>query len=496
MTPLLLALLAATSSAAIDGSSVEPADPCAPIAARSPPDPELARTYAEVGRSELARSDPQAAAVALRRAAELDPGDPTLRRDLAALCQQGDAAPRALLAEAVALAEAGDFRASLARIERVRAGVAGAGRLGPELALVAALNRVELGDDDEARAELQHAATSTTVGELARLLLAVVAFREGRSVEGAELLAPLTRSPAPGTARAALEIERFLGRRLGRRLTLAAGVDLVADTNPGLSPDNVAPPVQLLARQDTAIRGALAAHFTPVEGQIAPYADVAFAYQKQRLLDVLDLGTLDGVAGVKLGEDALGGAIEYLFEYQAQGGSRYAFAHDVGAHAHYARRGLRLSAGYLARFESFLATGTSGYSGLVQVVQLESAFDLSALLWLQIRYELFRDGTDDSANTYDGHGPRVRFSVWPQDWLRTAAEADLSFRYFDPASAVTGTVRQDTQVDALVSADLFLGAGVSLRIDGVYRRVFSTINAEGYDRLIATVGVRYEVGVW
>jgi tetratricopeptide (TPR) repeat protein len=457
-------------------------DPCEPAVDRPARDPALAALYREVGEKEHARGNEEAAAIALRLAADLDPDEPRAALLLAEICKtRSSTEAEDAIREAIDLLDDGRCAEALARLGPTTPNDP------PEAALVRGICHLAEGDAS-ARSELLEAAKSPALEQTAHLLLAAIALREGESDTARGLLSGVTGS-SPGTARAASDLERLIAGGTGALVAVAATVDGIVDSNPGLASDQerAAPPEGRIVGSDAAVRTAAAAHYAPLR-RVGPYVDGAVSYLKNATYDLFDLGAVDAAAGLRIGRDDLGVAIEYAFDYEIQGGHAYLAAHNAGARAHFATGPFRMTAAYLARIESFLTDAARTGSGLLQVASIDAGFDLSTWAWIRAGYHGAYDKTDAAALAYLEHGPRAQLSLRPISVLRIALDSVASFRRYD--------ARQDTEIDALATAELYLGSSFSLAASGIVRRNESTDVDQRYTRLIALAGVRWARGLF
>jgi hypothetical protein len=493
-------MFAASMLAASLALCAEPAfDPCSESEVPVARDPALAAVYRNVGESELERGNQEAAAIAFRKAADLDPEDRRAANWLASLCGMGTVASTAAversadvesIAAAVDLVDRGRCADALARIEGQGA------RERPEAALIRGICHLD-DPSDSARSDLLTAAKDPALAETANLLLAALAYREGQSDDARAFLSPITGA-SPGTARAASDLERLIAGGSTSRLVAAASVDAVADSNPGLASDQdrAAPPQGAITGSDAAVRTAAAIHYAPFR-LFGPYVDGAASYQKQVTNGALDLAAFDAAAGFRVGREDLGLSFEYAFDYELEGGTAYLAAHNVGARGQLYLQPLRITGSYLLRFESFLTDAAKGTSGTLQAATLDAGMDVTVWMWVRAGYHVADDKTDDTAFKYFEHGPRVQLSFRPISPLRIGLDGILSFRAYDTASAPSGGVaRSDTELDGLVTGEYYLGSSFSLVLSGIVRRTTSTDTEQTYTRLIAVFGVRWARGFY
>ena len=138
------------------------ADPCAPVVPAATPAPAEAAVYRAVGDQERAAGSADAAAVAYRDAAALDPADAASRKALQALCRQP--AARADPFEAgLRRMEAHDWRAAAESFGEARRATGDR-----SAALLEGICRYNLGEDAEAAPLLRTAEGRPEHRDLAR----------------------------------------------------------------------------------------------------------------------------------------------------------------------------------------------------------------------------------------------------------------------------------------------------------------------------------------
>ena len=219
MIAVLLAVTALASAAV---------DPCAPVVPAPEPNPASAAAYHAVGNEERAAGNPDAAAVAFRRAAELDPGDAAARRALAESCQATRReAPPGHFERGLALMQAGDFRGAAAEFDEELARGADS-----STALLAGVCRYQAGDTARAGALLRVAEADPVHAAVARYYLGLLAVADGRYRDASLLLDRAADGPEVGML--AGDLARYAWRN--QPLVFTAFTAVGWDSNATLAP--------------------------------------------------------------------------------------------------------------------------------------------------------------------------------------------------------------------------------------------------------------------
>jgi hypothetical protein len=472
VTSSALALAAALLAAAAD-----PADPCPPVVPAAP-DLAAAREYREVADSELARGARATAAVAYRAAAARDPGDVRSRAALARLCAEPP--PADPFAEGVAAMEADDPRRALRAFHAAR----GAAPPSPAAALLEGICHYDLGEDAEAEALLKIAEAAPAHRDAARVHLGLIRLRAGDGAAAAALFD--AAGVRPSLSEVAGDLAR-LARREGR-LVLSLLAESGWDSNVTLAPTEAVPGPE----DDGAVGLAAAALWRP-RGTSGPYLRGSAGLTEQLSLGAYDFGAYDAAAGWQARLRSLTLLGEYDLGARTLGGERYLFAQRLLASAILVRRGAVLSAAYSARFESY-AQAYRDYSGVLHRAELRLSFPVATALRAALAYGAARDLARASDLSYVEHGPRAELRIALGRRARVGLEGGASFREYDAASALAGTVRSDLVLDATALAELDLGAHLTLRAAVQGRRASSTLDALDYEKLVPSLGLLWMAG--
>jgi hypothetical protein len=439
------------------------ADPCAPLPAASPPDPAVARVYAEVGESERAAGADQSARVAWLEALRYDPANETARRGLDALC------PDARFEEGRRLLDDGDPRGAAEILKLARPS--------RPAALLEGIARYELGDDGAARTLLEEAAQDPTLATAARFYLGLVAMREGDSRGAARELAQVSQD-APFAA-AAAELTRAAQRN--GKLVLSAMADTGYDSNVTLLPTGVAGGADGTA----SISGAAVAR--PM-GESGPWLRASGLYRTQFRLHDYDTGALGGAAGWQFGRAARHVGLEYDYDYITLGGQPYLSAHRLRIDTADGIGALLWTAAYSVRFESYLSDATSPFSGT-----LHSA---DALIGTRVGggsilagYHVGRDFAQQDDTSFFEHGPRAVLDLPLGPRSRLSAEAAATWRAYDGFDPDLGLQRSDVMLDAAAVGEYDLPHGLALRLTTTFRRTFSNDPQLAYNRFTIALGL-------
>lgn len=473
---MIAALLLALAAAA------DATDPCAPVEPRAEPDAASAAAYLAVGEAEQARGALPLATAAAREALALDPLSAPARALLAALCTAAGSEQRLL--EGVRLLKLGDRRGAAAAFAQARQGAIGAAAQ-----LLEGIARYELGEDEAARARLLEAAKDPQLADEAGLFLGLIALRTGEADEAARRFEAAARSREPSLQGPAASLLR-LARR-GGRLSITGVASAGFDSNTDLAPDGA--PTAGGSGDGAGVAG-LSALLRPT-GETGFYARAAGSYRKLLRFPAFDAGSVQGAVGGQLGAEQRHLRAEVGLDYVALGGISYLSAQRIAGDARYAISDVGLSAVYAARFESFLTSVASGYSGLRQSAEL--AADLRAgpgtfgVGWL-----LTRDRTDVREFAFLEHGPRAfaRLPVTPR--LRLGLDASFVLRGYDIVDAALGIAREDRYLDAAAIGELDLTDRLAVRGALGVRRAASNVASFVYTQVTGSLGLAFSAGLF
>ena len=471
------------------------ADPCAPIPATGEgrSDRAAAALYRAVGDDEAAAGHVATATTAYRQALARDPGDRAARSALAALCRGGrdsghapsdtpPASPRVDFEEAVQRMERGDRAGAIAAFEAIR----DAGP-DPAAALLEGICEFELGREQRARALLDQARGSPGTAGTALFFLALIALHDGESQLASSLLvsAAAHDDRIAGSASGLLRLAQRDGR-----LALSALAEVGFDSNVLLAPDGTATPG---GTGDGYGAGVLGIFLRPL-GPAGPYARVTAQYRKQLEVTSYDLGDVAGAIGLRAGPRGRSVAGEYAYDIMSLGGSAYLSAHRLMATGRIAPGSWSVTGTYAARFESFLTSAASGFSGLRHDAQATVEHPIARALVLGVGYRLGQDQTQDAVFRFLEHGP-VAVLWWGLGGkLRLLAETRLTIRDYDVVDPDFGLARADRYLDGSAAAELDLSERWTMRVGATGRRAWSNVAELRYSKLTTGVGLAYTMG--
>jgi hypothetical protein len=460
-----------------------------PPGAATAADPDTAAVYRAVGDDERAAGHADAARIAYREALRRDGADAGARAGLAALCvREAKAAPPPArppddFDRGVALMERGDRAGAIAAFVAARAE-------GPDPAatLLEAICRYELGDSRRARPLLEEARATPKVAGTALFFLGLIALEEDESARAASLFTAAASADA-GLAGTAAGLAR-LSHREGR-VVVSALSEAGYDSNVELTPDGTA------ARGGAAdgYGSAVAGLFARPSGTTGAYLRATAQYRKQLRIESYDLGQGGAALGLRAGRGGRYAAAEYAYDFLTLGGRSYLSAHRLLATGRTTRGRFSLGATYAARFESFLTAATAQYSGLHHDVETEVGWQPAAAAAVGVGYHGGRDDTRDAALSYVEQGPVALLRLGLGGPARLVAEGRFTWRRYDAVDPDLGVERRDRYLDGALLGELDVADSWTVRATVTGRRALSDLSDFQYDKLVATLGVVYTLGV-
>src|SRR4029077_17341388 len=156
---------------------------------------------------------------------------------------------------------------------------------------------------------------------------------------------------------------------------------------------------------------------------------------------------------------------------------------------------LGLAASYSVRFESFLESTTSAYSGLHHDAEAQGLWRVSRPLTLAVGYHVGRDSTYHSPElSYLEQGPLVGIQLdWP-GIVRFVGEGRFTARAYDAVDPDLGIQRSDQYIDGLFATEVELGRSWTARLTATARRALSNIADFRYSKVTTSVGLVYAIG--
>jgi tetratricopeptide (TPR) repeat protein len=461
-------------------------DPCAAPFERAgtAADAADATLYRRVGDEEDAAGNADAAITAYTQALRRDPRDARARAGLMRLCRTRGAASAAdPFDDGVRRMQRGDRAGAIAAFEQVRTGGAD-----PAAALLEGICEFERGRERRARSLFEEARADTGSSGPALFFLGLIALHEGQSEQAYSLLASAAASDERIADRS-WELMR-VARRDGR-VVLSALSEAGFDSNVSLAPDGSA---SAGGAADGYAVGVAGIFLRPL-GIAGPYARVTAQYRKQLQSTAYDLAGVAGGLGFRAGPGRRYLAAEYGYDFLSLGGTPYLSAHRLLAMGRLSLGALDLAGLYAARFESFLPSTTTGYSGWRQEVQATVEWAFLRALVLGAGYRLVRDDTRDAVLGYTEQGPFAIVWLGLGSPLRLLAEAHLTFRDYDQSDPAFALARADRYVDASLSGELDLGDHTTLRLTVTGRRALSNVAELQYSKLTTGLALIYTTGL-
>lgn len=459
---LLLSLVAATPRCQV------------PPAAQ--PDPAAASAYLEVGKEELAKGDFDAAEVALREAARLDPKNAEAQAAWSSLC---DRTHPPTLELALSQMKERDFRAAIDTLIALRRKAES-----PTAALLQAECHYELGEDDAARAALQVAAKDRDLRETVALYTGLIAVRQGRTGDATAALMPLSNAADPLMAEAAVGLLR--AARDEGRLVVGVGAELNHDTAAYPYPLPLLPngyPDQAVAVVGTVVLRPL--------GADGPFVRAHALYRDMIHLDFFDSLHAGAGAGWQFGTGVRSARIEYGYDWMSLGGSPYFQGHRLELGASWAWGNFGVRGSYSGRYDVFNTTYTA-YDGLEHEAALFAEYWLGSTA-LAVGYRGLRSEATTVAVRYLEQGPRVVLRFGAGGSKRLRLEGGYVDRPFD--AWATGP-RQDRFFDGMALAEFDLDPTLQLNLSVIAQRQLSNQSGFSYTRLVGAVGLSWTTTPW
>jgi hypothetical protein len=415
------------------------------------PDSADSAAYTSVGDDAVKTGDERTAAIAYRKAIELDPENDRAKTALAALCKE-DAASGAdsMLLDAIARYRAGDRDAANAALAAI-AGSRGGSSAGAHFFL--GLIALDAHDASTAIRELEIAQNDPEYRELATSLLRL-AHRDGT-------------------------------------LAFALLVEPELDTNPQLLPDTPPP---------GATTGAPAVDedlLTAATITARPWSWLAIrnalAWRNQRRLSALDfVGENLQVAAELTGRhDRV--ALRYDLDYDLLDGVRYLFAHRAGAAIRHEWPEVALVGSYSLRRRDFARDTELAFDGWVHAADAGAVVRMGFGIELDARLYAGRELTAESTFANLSGGVRLALRTRSTAPIRLTAGASGGYARYDLAQP-DGLLRRDVPVQASADLEIDLGdhviavAGTSVAYNA------SSIEDFRYAKLVVRLGLVLAMG--
>jgi len=457
-------------------------DPCAPITPATAPDPAAAALYRSVGDDERGAGNPEAAAAAFRKAAELDPADQASRKALAELCTTARAStPSEAFDRGLALMQAGDFRRAAGAFDEALLESPD-----PSTALLAGVCHFQIGNTRRASLVLRTAEADPDHAAVARFYLGLIAIAEDRPREAAILLEQAAAGPE--VAALAHDLARYAWRI--QRLVLSAFTDVAWDSNATLAPGGT----PLASASDGAFDLGAAAIYRP-SGDSGPYFRGSGLLREQFQVHSLDMLGASAGAGWQLGRLGNALVLGYDYDFRTLGGAPYLSANRLSASGWVTAGPAVLTASYFARFETYLPVAYEPFDGTVQHAELKAALGLGRTSWLTVGYGLTTDSVQLDYLSWLEHGPRAVLRWLPAPRWRMVFEAGAAFRSYGAVAPTLGVVREDVYLDGAVLAEYFPSLQWALWVSLDARRALSNVSQYDYFRIAPTIGVSFTAGM-
>jgi hypothetical protein len=422
-------------------AAVALADLCRSVPVAVSPDPADSTAYTAVGDEARATDDPVAAAIAYRKAIELDPGNQRAAAGLSAVCQD-DAA--AALLDAIARYRAGDRAiagAALSEIVRGNGSAAAGARL--FLGLIA----------------LEHHDTTAAIRELELA---------GMDPQYRGLTAPLLRlAHRDGALAAALLIEPEL------------------DTNPQLVPDT--PPTDAATGAPATDEDLLTVATITVRP--VPWLAIrnTLTWRNQRGLSALDFIADDAELTAERSSGRHQVALRYDVDYDLLGGASYLIANRAAVAYRY-DAAISPVASYAVRRRDYLEDAELPFTGWVHSADAGAVTPLGAGLELDARAALRRELTHDLSFSNLSAGLRVALRTRSTARVRLVASASGAYARYDAAQP-DGRLRRDLPLEASADVEVDLGDHVVAVTGAAIAHNESSIEDFRYNQLIARCGL-------
>ncbi len=461
-------------------------DPCAAVTPAETPDPGIAADYRAVGDREARDGDAPGAAYAYRQAAALDPDDAASRRALRRLCAPPAPAARPdPFDDGLLRMQAGDLRGAVESFEVARQGG------DRSAAFLEGICRYQLGDDAEAAPLLAEAAQDPAHRDLARFYEGLVALRQGRADEAAQLFD--ATSSVPGIGAMATTLART-ARRDGH-LILSVLVQGGYDSNVPLLPNGTALSTGSMGMGNgdgfvDVVAGAL---WRPL-GPSGPYLRATGVIHQLFRLTAYDLDTVEAAAGWQVvhGGDGLVGEVAY--DDQAFGGTPWLQAPRLLGSGWLTTGAVTWTATYFARFETYDG-GYAPFSGTVQSAELKAAWPISSSALLDVAWDLTRDAARLDITSYWAQGPRAELHAILSSRARLGLSTSAVFQRYDGFDATLGARQTDAFLSGSALAEYDLSDGWTARLSVDALQALSNVSAFRYDKIVPMIGIAWTAGM-
>lgn len=450
-------------------------EPCEAVTAADAHDAEAARAYAQIAEEELLAGAEKSALVALRQAVAHDPGADDLKQRLGELCRRTHSQETLRLARRAL--EQNDPAGALTLLDALD-------EAGGEAALLSGMAHLELDEYEVARAQLESAQTDPAARETAKLLLGVIALREGH-YRAARLAFSDLRGAQDPTVRRTL---RALHPLSSARTAISLSAALIAgyDSNLTLIPDGT-PEATLAA--DAGGHALLALSVQPF-GPRGPYVLGSAQLGRQVRLRAFDSTAFFAQAGWRWALAELA----YRFHHSAFERVPYVSSHAAVLAAQLTQGAFDGWAEAAVISEQFHAPILERYAGVGQTADVGGRWRASRV-WLHARYGVRHDGAGDPWLSALEHGPRLGVTVFPASLLRLGVELSASHRAWLAEDPALGARRDDLILGALFSGEVQLLRDLSWV--GTFQAFQSHSNfaAFRYHRWSVSTGLRLSVGL-
>jgi hypothetical protein len=431
--------------------AVAVADLCGPVTAAAP-DGHEAAIYVEVADEAAAVGDARVAAIAYRRALELDAGNAHARAALDALCRQDRP-----------------------------------GRRDDASELLAAIARFHAGELDDAERALRDIASRDDAQAGAHLFLGLIALRQHAGRNAVDELELARRDPVYA------ELAVPLLRLAHRDGALAARV-LVApelDTNPQLLPDT--PPVGAdtgAPRRDADLIAVASVTARPTRWMVVRDT---LSWRQQVRVRELDLLGEHAEAGLELEHHRDHVGARYELDDDLLAGDAYLFANGGTLTARRELAGFALAASYTLRHRAFQRATEMPFTGWVQhgeagaIVHVTPTFDLEAMAIVR------REHTRDPLYAFIAAGGRVGVRARLGADTRLAGAATSWYAHYDGAEP-DGQLRRDGNGELAIDVERDLGDYVLATCGATVIGNASTVEDFQYWKLVLRCGLAVAFG--
>ena len=454
--------------------------PCDPLEVPALPKPAEAGVYARVAEAELNAGREDTAVLAFRRAVELDPNHAVAKESWQRLCEKR--------------AEGNEYDAALAMVNR-RECTAALPRLSAirsdtwrrPAALLAGICQYELNDDDAAERNLKLAAEDPALSRSARLFMVTLLRRKGDAAAAKRWLLLAQQDRSPSSPDALARLSRLLAGE--GRLILDGSVGLTYDSNVNQTPIGSSAG----AGQDGSAQGRASITARPL-GTSGPFAFVSGDLTQQLTIQDLSLYGAQGGAGWLWWRGLQQVGLQYSYDYSWLGGPGYLSDHRLSAWAMWPVASFVLSAGYDVRFERYLPTVFTPYSGNRHTLSLGAAWT-SGSWWVGLGYRGVVDVTADPTLSYSEHGPTVDLVVQPTLAWRVFFSGSVGFRPYFEFDESLGLQRSDFVWNVRGGGIYALTDTLSLVASVTARGDRSNVASLSYVEIITTASLVFHMGL-